>query len=120
MNTEKKNKPVIYACAGCSGAGQVAYKIALALDKKGIAEMSCLAGLASKQKTFINKIKNRDLWIADGCTIECSKSIFNNMNLSETKHIRLHKLGIKKNIDPNKIDIERIIEEIIENNSDSI
>jgi len=113
MNNEDiKNLPVVYACAGCSGAGQIAYKMALELNKKGMAEMSCLAGLASKQKSFLHKIKNRAIWIIDGCPINCSKAILQNMNLSEAKHIRLDTLGIKKNEDPENVDIEKLIEGI--------
>lgn len=114
-NAENNYLPIVYACAGCSGAGQIAYKLALQLNKKGVAEMSCLAGLASKQKTFFHKIKNREIWIIDGCPIQCSKGILKNMNLSEAKHISLHKHGIKKNEDPENVDIDKLIDQIISN-----
>src|SRR5690606_19835555 len=100
MDEKDHAKPVIYACSGCSGAGQIAYKLALKMDKENLAEMSCLAGLASGKKTFTAKIKNRPVWIIDGCPIECAISILKNMNLTEAKPIQLHKLGIKKNQDP--------------------
>lgn len=95
-------KPIIYACAGCSGAGQIAYKLALKMDREQVVEMSCLAGLASGKKTFTSKVKNRQVWIIDGCAIECSKTILKNMGIKETKHIQLHKLGVKKNQDPDE------------------
>jgi uncharacterized metal-binding protein len=95
-------KPIIYACAGCSGAGQIAYKLALKMDREQLAEMSCLAGLASGKKTFTSKIKNRPIWIIDGCAIECAKTILKNMGIKEAKHIQLHKFDIKKNQDPDK------------------
>jgi len=95
-------KPIIYACAGCSGAGQIAYKLALKMDREQVAEMSCLAGLASGKKTFTSKIKDRPVWIIDGCAIECAKSILKNMGIREAKHIQLHKFGIKKNQSPDE------------------
>jgi len=36
-------KPVVFACSGCSPAGQLANQLALELDRRDIAEMSCLA-----------------------------------------------------------------------------
>lgn len=60
-------KPVVLACAGCSHAGRVAYDVALELDRWEIAEMSCLAGMAAEKAEFLAKLRNRAVWIVDGC-----------------------------------------------------
>jgi uncharacterized metal-binding protein len=38
-------KPLVYSCPGCSSAAQMANYIALELDRRGVAEMSCIAGV---------------------------------------------------------------------------
>jgi len=91
----KNSDAVVYACAGCSGAGQIAYKVALSMDRQGIAEMSCLAGIASERKSFRQKMRNHKIMVIDGC-LECGKLIFEKQNLSIDSHICLHKLGIRK------------------------
>lgn len=40
-------KPVVFACSGCSFAGRLAYELAQEMDRLEVAEMSCLAGVAS-------------------------------------------------------------------------
>ncbi|MFN3406015.1 MAG: putative zinc-binding protein, partial [Cytophagaceae bacterium] len=112
-------KPAVqFAVAVVSGAGQIAYKLALVLNENGIAEMSCLAGLASGGKTFLHKIKNRKVWIIDGCSIECSKRILHNNKINAEKHISLAKIGIKKNTDPQSADINRLLS-LISNNKNT-
>lgn len=104
---------MIYACVGCSGAGQIACKLALHWDKVKKAEMSCLAGLVSGKKQFQQKIKNRHGWVIDGCSIECAKSILTNLNLPVNNHIQLFKFGEKKNQDTQSLaDFNRFTFEI--------
>ncbi|MFM2427654.1 MAG: hypothetical protein RL707_1481, partial [Pseudomonadota bacterium] len=45
MLAEKVPLPLVYACSGCSSAAQLANQVALQLDRRGIAEMSCIAGV---------------------------------------------------------------------------
>jgi uncharacterized metal-binding protein len=37
--------PVLYACSGCTSAGELADHVARVLDRAGIAEMASLAGI---------------------------------------------------------------------------
>lgn len=37
--------PLVYSCSGCSSAAQMANYMAIQLDKRGDAEMSCIAGV---------------------------------------------------------------------------
>ena len=37
--------PLVYSCSGCSSAAQMANHIAVQLDRRGEAEMSCIAGV---------------------------------------------------------------------------
>ena len=44
----KKPGTVVYACSGCSDAGELADRIARQLTRDGAAEMSCLAGIGGR------------------------------------------------------------------------
>ena len=97
MKKQQENDYIVFACAGCSHAGQVAYKLALAIDEKGIAEMSCLAGVAAEKPSFLRKVQDKKVMAVDGCPIECAKGIFDKLNIPVDHHIRLKEYGVKKN-----------------------
>lgn len=89
--------PLLFACSGCSNAGQLADQLARELDRRGIAEMSCLAGLGAAKSLFLKKLENREVWIIDGCPITCSLGVFAQLGEVVDIHIRLHDLGVRKN-----------------------
>ncbi len=89
-------KPVVFACSGCSPAGQLANQLALELDRHGIAEMSCLAGLGAEKPVFLKLAERRPVWIIDGCPIECGGGIAEKVHRPAVLHLRLHDFGIKK------------------------
>jgi uncharacterized metal-binding protein len=92
-----KSIPILFACSGCSNAGQLADKLARELNRRGIAEMSCLAGIGAGKPHFLRKIAEREVWIIDGCPIECSLGVFSQFRGQFNIHIRLHDLGVRKN-----------------------
>ena len=49
-------KPLVYSCSGCSSAAQMANYIAVQLDRKGIAEMSCIVGVGGNVKKLLQRI----------------------------------------------------------------
>jgi uncharacterized metal-binding protein len=62
-------KPVVYACSGCSDAGELADRIARALTHTGVAEMSCLAGIGGRVKSIMAKGEKAErILVIDGCT----------------------------------------------------
>ena len=42
---ERRVLPLVYSCSGCSSAAQMANYVAVQLDRRGAAEMSCIAGV---------------------------------------------------------------------------
>ncbi|MEZ6093431.1 MAG: putative zinc-binding protein [Pirellulaceae bacterium] len=94
-----KTIPILFACSGCSNAGQLANEVACELNRRGIAEMSCLAGVGAAKPLFLKKLVEREVWIIDGCPIQCSLGVFGQVREQVDVHIRLHDLGIKKNAD---------------------
>jgi len=51
---------VVYACSGCSDAGELADLIARQLARDGVAEMSCLAGIGGRVKNLVTKAEKRN------------------------------------------------------------
>ena len=92
------SKPVVFACAGCSAAGRLAYDLALELDRRETAEMSCLAGLAAELKPFTRLVERRPVWVVDGCPIQCARAILEQQGRAIDYHIRLDHYGVRKKI----------------------
>lgn len=88
--------PLVLACAGCSPAGRLAYELAQELDRRGLAEMTCLAGVGAAKPHFLKQLAGREVWIIDGCPIECSRGVFAQVGCPFVVHIRLHDLGVRK------------------------
>jgi uncharacterized metal-binding protein len=100
MTPPADRKPLVYACAGCSFAGRLAYEVALELDARGTAEMSCLAGVAAKHPHFLRQLEGREAWIIDGCAIGCAQGVFAQVGRPAERQIRLDELGIRKHRPP--------------------
>jgi uncharacterized metal-binding protein len=91
-----EGKAVVFACAGCSAAGRLAYDLALELDRRQAAEMSCLAGLAAELKPFTRLVSGRPVWVVDGCPIQCARAILKQQGRPIDYHIRLDRYGVWK------------------------
>ncbi|TAK94969.1 MAG: zinc-binding protein, partial [Aquabacterium sp.] len=48
MARDTAHQALVYACSGCSSAAQLANHLAVRLDREGIAEMSCIAGVGGR------------------------------------------------------------------------
>lgn len=104
-------RPIVFACAGCSFAGRLAYDLALELDRRGHAEMSCLAGVGAKRKVFLKKMQNRPVWIVDGCPIECAAGVMEQASRAPELHIKLHERGIAKKAPPKEgVDMNALVD----------
>lgn len=65
--------PVVYACSGCSSAGQLADHVARQLDRLGRAEMASLAGIGAGDEQQLSRARSRFPIIAlDGCVNACA------------------------------------------------
>lgn len=92
-----KKIPLIYSCSGCSSAAQMTNYLAVQLDRRGIAEMSCITGIGGNISTLVKKAKSdRDIVVIDGCPLSCSKACLRNHQIEPAIHIELSSLGVKK------------------------
>ncbi|MEI7612653.1 MAG: putative zinc-binding protein [Betaproteobacteria bacterium] len=97
MSHQYDHLPLVYACSGCSSAGQMANYIALELDRRKAAEMSCIAGVGGDVPHLARiSLSGRPILALDGCPFQCVKSCLAQCGVAPTKHIMLHKKGVKK------------------------
>lgn len=89
--------PLVYACSGCSGAAQVANQVAVRLDRSGIAEMSCIAGVGGNVPHLVDIARSgRPILALDGCPLQCVRSCLAQRGLEPDHHIQLHDHGVRK------------------------
>lgn len=87
--------PLIYACSGCTLTGCRAYLVAKELDERGLAQMSCLAGVAAGKSGFLKELRGRRVWVVDGCDEACGRAVIENL-VPVSWHISLDKLRTDK------------------------
>jgi uncharacterized metal-binding protein len=94
---EEKPVTVVYACAGCSDAGELADRIARQLSREGAARMSCLAGIGGRVKSLlITAEKAERILVIDGCPLNCARHTLQLAGFNNFQHLELHKVGIRK------------------------
>lgn len=89
--------PVVYACSGCSSAGQAANTLAVRLDREGLAEMACIAGVGGNVAPLVRQAQAAERVIAiDGCPLHCALHSLRSRGVEPAEHVDLAKLGVKK------------------------
>ena len=71
--------------------------LALRLDRKEQAEMSCIAGVGGNVKSLVRKAKSgRKIVAIDGCPLACCKACLGNHGVVPDLHFQLADHGIRK------------------------
>ena len=71
--------------------------LAVQLDRAGLAEMSCVAGLGGNISSIVNKALSAEKIICiDGCALGCARSCLEQIGLSDIIYYELSDLGVKK------------------------
>lgn len=97
MPARDKSLPLVYSCSGCSSAAQAANHIALQLDRRGVAEMSCIAGVGGDVPHLVKIAKSgRPIIALDGCVLACAKSCLARHGIQPDRYYALHQHGVKK------------------------
>lgn len=93
----KKRFPLVYSCSGCSSVAQMANYLALQLDRNGVAEMSCIAGVGGDVPALVKiALSGRPIIAIDGCVMACVKNCLARHGIEPETHIVLHDFGVKK------------------------
>ncbi|WP_420232352.1 putative zinc-binding protein [Pseudomonas sp. ABY48] len=89
--------PLVYSCSGCSNVAQLANTLALRLDRSGLAEMSCIAGVGGHVAALVNKARSgRRILALDGCPLQCVKSCLDQHDLHADVHLIVSHHGLRK------------------------
>lgn len=89
--------PLVYSCSGCSSAAQLANHVAVKLDRLGLAEMSCVAGVGGDVPYLVKIACSGRLIIAiDGCPLACAKSCLGRHGLVPARHYQMQHYWVKK------------------------
>ena len=79
--------PLVYSCSGCSDSAQKANQMALDMNAKGDAEMSCIAGVGGGVAHLVKKaLSGRDIIAIDGCKLACVEACLANHGIEPTEH----------------------------------
>lgn len=89
--------PLVYSCSGCSSAAQMANALAIRMDRHGMAEMSCIAGVGGDVVSLVKvATSGRPIIALDGCPLACSKSCLARHQVIPTAHFELSDFKIRK------------------------
>lgn len=103
MKDKKQTNPdsigdvIVYACSGCSSSAQMANFLAVKMDREGIAEMSCIAGVGGGVKSLVNRARSAAMIVGiDGCPLKCVEQCLKQHNLKSTVHFDLSEMKVAK------------------------
>jgi uncharacterized metal-binding protein len=97
MGLAHRQLPLVYSCSGCSSAAQMANHVAVRLDRSGLAEMSCIAGVGGNVPHLVRIARSgRPILALDGCPLECVRSCLAQRGIEPSRHLLLHEHGVKK------------------------
>ena len=93
----RHNKPLVYACSGCSNVAQLTNDLAVVLDRQGIAKMSCISGIGGRVKSLVKIAQSgRPVLALDGCPLNCVRHTLATIDVVPTWHIEVTSFGYKK------------------------
>ncbi len=106
-NITANGTAIVYACSGCSDAGEIADRVARQLAREGTAQMSCLAGIGGRvQSLMLRAEKAERILVVDGCPLNCAAHTLMLAGFQKFDHLELHRIGIRKGSSP--VTVERI------------
>lgn len=99
MSQRPADHPLVYACSGCSSAAQLANQVALQLDRRGVAEMSCIAGVGGDVPQLLKIARSgRPIVALDGCPLVCVHSTLARHGIAVERHYQLQQYGVKRRL----------------------
>lgn len=97
MNNERRALPLVYSCSGCSSAAQMANYVAVQLDRRGAAEMSCIAGVGGDVPALLKLVHSgRPIIAIDGCPLACVKHSLERHGIAADEYVQLAEHGVRK------------------------
>ena len=92
-----RKPPLVYSCSGCSSAAQMANQMALWLDRAGVAEMSCVAGVGGGVVGLVRTAQTgRRILVLDGCPLACAAACLARIGITPDRHLLLSDFNVRK------------------------
>ncbi len=93
----REHLPLVYSCSGCSSAAQMANHLALQLDRRGLAEMSCIAGVGGDVPKLVRLARSgREVIALDGCALLCVRNCLQRHGVTPDSQHLLSDMGVRK------------------------
>ena len=104
----------VFACSGAADLGQASDLLARKLHDKQIRQMKCLVFVSAGITEMIDSVRDTNMLVIDGCTLDCGKKTFEKNGLNDFIHLRLTDLGYEKGkTKPTPDVIEKMYEEAV-------
>jgi uncharacterized metal-binding protein len=88
---------LVYSCSGASNVAQLANYVAVRLDRLGLMEMSCIAGVGGDVRALVRTATaGRPIVAIDGCPLACCERVLAAKGVEPALVVRLHELGLRK------------------------
>ncbi|MBP6817366.1 MAG: putative zinc-binding protein [Pseudomonadales bacterium] len=115
MKRDRHALALVYACSGCSSAAQLANHVAVQLDRQGVAEMSCIAGVGGDVPQLVKvATSGRPVVVLDGCALTCASNCLARHGVSADRHYQLQEFGVRKKLhaDFDPLQAQRVFEQV--------
>ena len=87
----------IFPCVGAANVGQLSNRIAIELEKQGIGNLMCTAGIGARAPGLMKSAEASDRIIAiNGCPVNCASKTLELAGFKADRQIVISELGIKK------------------------
>ena len=93
-NLEPAAKVTVYACSGASNLGQLANRIALRLDRLGLADLACATEVGAEDGN--GQASSRPVLAISGCTSACCAAMLARHGIDVSRSVILAERGIAK------------------------
>ncbi|MCQ1534432.1 zinc-binding protein [Methanosarcina sp. KYL-1] len=107
----------IFPCVGAANVGQLSNKIAIELEKQGIGNLMCTAGIGARAPGLMKSAEASDrILTIDGCPVNCATKTMELAGFKVDRQIVISELGVKKTKDRNPSDEEvaEVLEKVME------
>lgn len=110
---DRSKLPLVYSCSGCSSAAQTSNDVAIGLDRRNLAEMSCIAGVGGDVPKLVKVAKSgRPIIAIDGCALACVKHTLARHGVEPAVWHELSKYEVEKvyGADPDPANVDKVLE----------
>jgi uncharacterized metal-binding protein len=90
----------VFACSGAADLGEISDLVARKIHDDGVRQMKCLAFIGGGIQDMIDSIKNTNMLVIDGCSLDCGKLTMEKNGIPNFCHLRLTDLGYTKGQTP--------------------